>query len=214
MPIDTGEQWLLDPNASMIAGDLQPSKLVGPIYELSAVVTHAGRHENGHYICYRKFPKQKASGSPDTGEGDADENGDVNDVAPQEEDTGEPEESQGKSRAEMEWWRLSDHNVTMVDEETISSLSPGVFMLFYDCVDPSMVLQPEDEPVDAPTVNGVHANEQEEPQDDRVDEGEVDAQLDGATMEDASSSFVSVTEVDSASSLASTTVVGSDEDSK
>ncbi|PHH77111.1 hypothetical protein CDD80_935 [Ophiocordyceps camponoti-rufipedis] len=91
------------PNASMIAGDTGPSRLTGPIYELRAVVTHAGRHENGHYICYRRVVGQTA------------------------------EKSEGG------WWRLSDHNVTMVDDDMIPALAPGVFMLLYDCVDPSMV---------------------------------------------------------------------------
>jgi len=48
------EQWLLDPIKSMVAGDLRPSKITGPIYELRAVVAHAGQHENGHYVCYRQ----------------------------------------------------------------------------------------------------------------------------------------------------------------
>jgi ubiquitin carboxyl-terminal hydrolase 1 len=50
------EEWLLDPDQSMISGTQNPSRLHGPIYELRAVVTHYGRHENGHYICYRKHP--------------------------------------------------------------------------------------------------------------------------------------------------------------
>lgn len=48
------EQWLLDPARSMIASSMRRSRLCGPIYELRAVVTHYGHHENGHYICYRK----------------------------------------------------------------------------------------------------------------------------------------------------------------
>ena len=50
------EEWLLNPDKPMIAGKERPSRLVGPIYELRAVVTHYGRHENGHYICYKKHP--------------------------------------------------------------------------------------------------------------------------------------------------------------
>jgi ubiquitin carboxyl-terminal hydrolase 1 len=44
----------------------------------------------------------------------------------------------------MDWWRLSDHNVSKVSEDVVLSLSPGVFMLFYDCVDPVMVPNDED----------------------------------------------------------------------
>lgn len=50
------EEWLLDPEQSMISGTQNQSRVLGPIYELRAVVTHYGRHENGHYICYRKHP--------------------------------------------------------------------------------------------------------------------------------------------------------------
>lgn len=111
------EQWLLDPRSSMIAGDKRKSYVTGPIYELRAVVTHYGRHENGHYVCYRKFPRHS---SP---EGSA--------------------EAPVKSAAldddeEMDWWRLSDETVRKVDEEEL--LDQGnVFMLFYDCVDPNII---------------------------------------------------------------------------
>jgi ubiquitin carboxyl-terminal hydrolase 1 len=50
------EEWVLDPEEPMIASTARPSRLRGPLYELRAVVTHYGRHENGHYICYKKHP--------------------------------------------------------------------------------------------------------------------------------------------------------------
>ncbi|KAK2002691.1 ubiquitin carboxyl-terminal hydrolase [Colletotrichum falcatum] len=108
------EQWLLDPRSSMIAGDKRKSYITGPIYELRAVVTHYGRHENGHYVCYRKFPRNST-----------------------------PEDTPVKSEAsedipETDWWRLSDETVRKVDEEEV--LDQGnVFMLFYDCVDPAIM---------------------------------------------------------------------------
>lgn len=52
----SAEEWLLNPDKPMIATTGRPSRLRGPIYELRAVVTHYGRHENGHYICYKKYP--------------------------------------------------------------------------------------------------------------------------------------------------------------
>ncbi|UPK93964.1 hypothetical protein LCI18_004899 [Fusarium solani-melongenae] len=130
---EDGEKWASDPRQSMIAGDLGVSRLTGPIYELRAVVTHYGRHENGHYICYRKYPRH----SPPTKAVEA--SSEPGDQAEAEVST----KVQGKEEygeSEMDWWRLSDHNVSMVSEETVLSLSPGVFMLFYDCVDPTMVL--------------------------------------------------------------------------
>ncbi|KAM0435387.1 hypothetical protein ACHAPT_003481 [Fusarium lateritium] len=145
---DEGEKWTSDPRQSMIAGDLGVSRLTGPFYELRAVVTHYGRHENGHYICYRKYPRHsppnkvvEEESSPEPGdEVEADVSAKVQS---KDEESGEPE---------MDWWRLSDHNVSIVSEETVLSLSPGVFMLFYDCVDPTMVLSEDVKMQDADEV--------------------------------------------------------------
>ncbi|KAF4972064.1 hypothetical protein FSARC_1282 [Fusarium sarcochroum] len=136
------EEWLSDPRQSMVAGDLGSSRLTGPIYELRAVVTHYGRHENGHYICYRKYPRH----SPPTKALDSNEPSDEPNekMEPQSElDSNEPSNDE-VNEPEMDWWRLSDHNVSRVDEDTVLSLSPGVFMLFYDCVDPTMVMADDD----------------------------------------------------------------------
>ncbi|SCV54749.1 related to ubiquitin-specific proteinase UBP1 [Fusarium fujikuroi] len=132
------EKWDGDPRESMIAGDQGSSKFTGPIYELRAVVTHYGRHENGHYICYRKYPRH----SPPTKAVDDEEPDSMIDIQPElerknhENDLDEPE---------MDWWRLSDHNVSKVSEDVVLTLSPGVFMLFYDCVDSTMVMNDQDE---------------------------------------------------------------------
>ncbi|KAK7414697.1 ubiquitin-specific protease ubp1 [Neonectria punicea] len=145
---DTEEQWQSDPRESMIAGDMSPSKLTGPIYELRAVVTHYGRHENGHYICYRKYPRHAPPPSlVDDNKGSA-EPGEQDDATTTQSDARKAELSKEESgEVEMDWWRLSDHNVSVVNEETVLSLSPGVFMLFYDCVDPNTVLTAEDAPM-------------------------------------------------------------------
>ncbi|KAI7699397.1 cysteine proteinase, partial [Hortaea werneckii] len=74
------------------------------LYRLKAVVTHYGRHENGHYICYRRHSMR-----PSKAEGHA----------LSEDDVGE------------RWWRLSDEDVSPVDEETVLKQG-GVFMLFYE----------------------------------------------------------------------------------
>lgn len=101
------EEWLLDPGESMISSSRGPTRIQGPFYELRAVVTHYGRHENGHYICYKKHPI-----AHDT----------INE----------------KNTLENQWWRLSDDDVTKVSEGTVSAQG-GVFMLFYDCVEPASV---------------------------------------------------------------------------
>lgn len=74
------------------------------LYRLKAVVTHYGRHENGHYICYRRHSMRPSK---------------AEDLASSFEDRGE------------RWWRLSDEDVSPVDEETVLKQG-GVFMLFYE----------------------------------------------------------------------------------
>ncbi|KAI8181207.1 hypothetical protein K4K51_002018 [Colletotrichum sp. SAR 10_75] len=126
------EQWLLDPRSSMIAGDKRKSYITGPIYELRAVVTHYGRHENGHYVCYRKFPR---NAPPSTGES-KDQGEDDSDGASSPIRKPTPEDE--VADVEMDWWRLSDESVRKIDEEELLD-QHNVFMLFYDCVDPNII---------------------------------------------------------------------------
>ncbi|UKZ70367.1 uncharacterized protein TrAtP1_011353 [Trichoderma atroviride] len=149
---DSEEEWQLHPMSSMVAGDLGESRLTGPIYELRAAVTHYGRHENGHYICYRKYPPSDSDDVNDVDEKHAispkettpkaatDSTGDDDPADP---NTEEGAKSNSHGNRDSFWWRLSDQNVSQVNEETVMSLSPGVFMLFYECVDPSMILSSE-----------------------------------------------------------------------
>lgn len=108
-PDDSVEEWLLDPAESMIASRRRRSRIRGPSYELRAVVTHYGRHENGHYIAYRKHP------------------------ALEEVVEGFKEE---KAPKKSQWWRLSDDDVSQVSEDNVLNQG-GVFMLFYDLVEAS-----------------------------------------------------------------------------
>ncbi|KAI1406883.1 cysteine proteinase [Hypoxylon sp. FL1857] len=134
------EQWVTDPKSSMVSGDRRPSKISGPIYELRAVITHQGRHENGHYACYRKHPCDplklnddaiKDSESLDYGDSGAGD--DESTLVDGDSGMGVDSDANGK------WWRLSDESVSEVPEETVLAQG-GVFMLFYDCVDPNSVL--------------------------------------------------------------------------
>lgn len=87
-------------------------------YRLSAVVTHYGRHENGHYICYRKHPRAEIV--DDSFEPDDDVYGAV----------------------KGGWWRLSDEDVSSVTEQDVLDQG-GVFMLFYERVElPSLPVIP------------------------------------------------------------------------
>ncbi|MCJ1275026.1 hypothetical protein MMC21_002826 [Puttea exsequens] len=104
------ETWNVDPSQSMLSLDLDAQKPgSGRSYELRAVITHYGRHENGHYICYRRSPY-----APKVGD-------------------------EAVDKCTGPWWRLSDEDVTEVDEDTVLGQG-GVFMLFYEQKEPSMNL--------------------------------------------------------------------------
>ncbi|KFY45465.1 hypothetical protein V494_00929 [Pseudogymnoascus sp. VKM F-4513 (FW-928)] len=117
-PDDSVEEWLLDPAESMIASRRRRSRIRGPSYELRAVVTHYGRHENGHYIAYRKHP-----------------------VAEEADEESEKEKVSRRSQ----WWRLSDDDVTQVSEDNVLNQG-GVFMLFYDLVEVSTLVEAKSDP--------------------------------------------------------------------
>jgi len=105
------ETWSMDPRKSIIPEDASTSPMV---YEIKAIITHYGHHENGHYICYRQHTTR---------------------LTP---DNGEPE---GKEkRLEKQWWRLSDDDVTPVSEEQVLAHS-DVFMLFYEQVEGTEVAE-------------------------------------------------------------------------
>lgn len=149
------EQWVLDARASMVAGDAHPSKISGPIYELRAAVTHYGRHENGHYVCYKKgnpnfnFVEKEVQDvdQPPTLAGDGASDGvDGADESRLDEATPAADTEEPYSEvAGSQWWRLSDETVIKVSEQDVLSQG-GVFMLFYDCVDPNSVLVTPHEP--------------------------------------------------------------------
>lgn len=184
------EQWILDPKASMVAGDAQPSKISGPIYELRAVVTHQGRHENGHYVCYRKHARappakvsedikaeREADQSPPTLAGEVAEPGDVMDatsesrpenekqkavVAPTAAHDEEPcgDDDDGGD-CDSDWWRLSDENVRIMREDEVLAQG-GVFMLFYDRVDANSVLVHTGKPVAIDTLQPTNPTEEQQ----------------------------------------------------
>ena len=104
------EHWSIDPAESMLPDDdlddIPPGKMS---YVLRAVVTHYGRHENGHYICYRRYPSRSNIELP------------------------------GSAEVNVAWWRFSDEDVSLVSQEDVllqggvfmlfyekASVSPGV----------------------------------------------------------------------------------------
>lgn len=84
------ENWSLDPSKSMLPLETEePSSEAELMYDLRAIITHYGRHENGHYICYRKYRARSQTGVP------------------------------LKAEDAESWWRLSDEEVSEVSEETV-----------------------------------------------------------------------------------------------
>ena len=119
------KQWMLsaeakdDANAeealeSMLSKAGNCSDVVS--YCIKAVVTHYGRHENGHYICYRRHPVCPKLGYQ------------AHDLDGREPEDDEP---MAQTTDEERWWRLSDEDVSPVSEEDVLGQG-GVFMLFYE----------------------------------------------------------------------------------
>ena len=95
-PKETGkeldeETWVVDPAVSMLPDNITEDLATygDCLYQLQAVITHYGRHENGHYICYRKSPhSSKRKDDPASEDGET-------------------------------WWRLSDDEVARTSEEDV-----------------------------------------------------------------------------------------------
>ncbi|KAK0507735.1 hypothetical protein JMJ35_009624 [Cladonia borealis] len=118
---DDVEQWNVDPSKSMLSDSEDLENLdSGKKYELRAVVTHYGRHENGHYICYRKAPYTI------------------------EKDHDQADESHGS------WWRLSDDDVDEVSEETVLAQGGVFMLFYEQmaCVTAPNEHQPDVDPED------------------------------------------------------------------
>ncbi|CAG8034652.1 unnamed protein product [Penicillium salamii] len=115
---DILEEWETNPSKSMIPQLGESIEISSRLYELRAVITHYGRHENGHYICYRKYPTSEFTAPP------------PDEILQAEGDQDKPER----------WWRLSDDDVEMVSEGHVMSQG-GAFMLFYEAIDESTQLR-------------------------------------------------------------------------
>ncbi|KAJ6184233.1 hypothetical protein N7519_005534 [Penicillium mononematosum] len=112
---DNSEHWETNPSRSMLPQPGESIQVPSRHYQLRAIITHYGRHENGHYICYRKYPTSEFTApAPD-------------EILQAEGDKDKPER----------WWRLSDDDVQMVSEGHVMTQG-GAFMLFYEAVDDSV----------------------------------------------------------------------------
>ncbi|BDD54880.1 hypothetical protein MPDQ_008065 [Monascus purpureus] len=116
------EEWDTNPRASMLPHASATADAGSRQYELRALITHYGRHENGHYICYRKYPS---------------------DIFPAEVSEAVLAADGEKERSER-WFRLSDDDVHMVSEQHVLSQG-GAFMLLYEAVEhPPLPAKPMD----------------------------------------------------------------------
>ncbi|KAL9624167.1 MAG: hypothetical protein Q9160_001689 [Pyrenula sp. 1 TL-2023] len=104
------ENWNTDPSKSMLAAPGAKVSGSAMLYELRAAVTHYGRHENGHYIAYRKLEKSSAESKPSSIGEDA-----------------------ASTTVSEPWYEFSDADVSEVSEEDLLCHN-GVFMLFYEAV--------------------------------------------------------------------------------
>lgn len=103
------EEWADDPAKSMLSPEIQDIASELQIsYQLRAVVTHSGRHENGHYICYRKYASPPTSAD------------------------GENEKPVEK------WWRLSDDVVSEVSEDHVLSQGGVFMLFYERMAHPSL----------------------------------------------------------------------------
>ncbi|CAJ2508040.1 Uu.00g092260.m01.CDS01 [Anthostomella pinea] len=135
------EQWLSDPKSSMVSGELKPSKISGPFYQLRSVITHQGRHENGHYICYRRHPARTPKTDEPSEKGCNTLLNEDDSSIRDDEDTlvGDRSTENIDSDSDLKWWRMSDESVWEVSKDVVLGQG-GVFMLFYDRVDSKSVL--------------------------------------------------------------------------
>ena len=98
------EHWSMTSTESMLPLSEKALLDVPTVYELRCVVTHYGRHENGHYVAYGRR-------QPSLGEADP-----------------------GKHKiVDEQWYCFNDEVVTPVSEEDVLARG-NAFMLFYEAV--------------------------------------------------------------------------------
>lgn len=118
------ERWPKDPNVSMIATDDELMTTSPFQYRLRATITHFGSHGSGHYVCFRQQTPSVTSTVESSDSEDADD---------------------PKKKSDS-WWRFSDESVREVSEEMALNQG-GVFMLFYERIDPNAEPPLEAEPI-------------------------------------------------------------------
>ncbi|KAB8360606.1 hypothetical protein FH972_024344 [Carpinus fangiana] len=118
------EHWTTNPIQSMLPNYFKGmSTQQGPFYNLCAIVAHFGRHENGHYVCFRKMV------SKDEKKKDVD----AHLINAEKTSDGFQQTSSKDAATEPTWWRISDEKVSAITEFEVLG-QEGAFMLFYEKV--------------------------------------------------------------------------------
>ena len=135
------EHWSMCSTESMLPMSEQELLNIPTFYELRCVVTHYGRHENGHYVAYGK----RRCSHPCT------------------------DSEIGKTKAvDEQWYCFNDEIVSAVSEHDVLDRG-NVFMLFYEAVERPQVSQPTnppakpytmEAPVATPLLDEIHPTEQ------------------------------------------------------
>jgi ubiquitin carboxyl-terminal hydrolase 1 len=102
------EHWSMTSTESMLPLSEEELLNIPTFYELRCVVTHYGRHENGHYVAYGK---RRPSSSPSRSE------------------------TSKAGTTVDQWYCFNDEIVTAVSEDDVLDRG-NVFMLFYEAVEP------------------------------------------------------------------------------
>ena len=107
------EHWSMTSTESMLPMSEKELLDSSTFYELQCVVTHYGRHENGHYVAYGKRRPSLCKVDPES----------------------------GKAKAmDEQWYCLNDEIVTAFSEDDVLARG-NVFMLFYEAVDRPRISQ-------------------------------------------------------------------------
>jgi ubiquitin carboxyl-terminal hydrolase 1 len=101
------EHWSMSSTESMLPLSEKDLLNVPTVYELRCVVTHYGRHENGHYVAYGKRQSTLSQADHETGKANP---------------------------MDEQWYCFNDEIVTAVSEDDVLDRG-NVFMLFYEAVE-------------------------------------------------------------------------------
>ncbi|KAL8971024.1 MAG: hypothetical protein Q9197_003493 [Variospora fuerteventurae] len=119
---DGVEHWNTKPSESMLSADISKEERSDPnTYELRAALTHYGRHENGHYICYRRH-----------------------------ETTAQADEKAVHS-SDASWWRFSDEDVSAVSEDDVLAQGGVFMLFYERVDQPSLPSAKDIPPVEQAT---------------------------------------------------------------